>query len=346
MPARQAGVKVVQVCGFEALPPDLLVPSRRDRARAPRRGPRGRGRALQGRRLPGGAEASTGSPGTFQSLARPARPTTPRCSPIPPRCSPTAASAEAVRRTSPILVRPRRASDGTVIARWRRPRTSTHVIHPPACSPLRPRIARALVTARGSRSRPPVTSPAALAAAGMLSGTQASSRRSARAPAGPRKRMSSSLSACLPSPASARRRPARGVALEHARGRHHRGGHEVRADVQRRPPATWPRRGCWARRAPDGGAGATPGAAGCLTPAAALGTAAAERMAAAGSLLLAPAERSAQAQHRHRLGRHLASPSAFGWTITGFVPCSTGSTQRTPMGLQASWPFETVLRFT
>ena len=37
VPARQAGVKVVQVCGFEALPPDLLVLlASGDGARAPR----------------------------------------------------------------------------------------------------------------------------------------------------------------------------------------------------------------------------------------------------------------------------------------------------------------------
>jgi hypothetical protein len=35
-----------------------------------------------------------------------------------------------------------------------------------------------------------------------------------------------------------------------------------------------------------------------------------------------------------------------GWTITAFVPCSTGSTQRTPSGWQASWPSETLFMFT
>src|SRR3954449_10800246 len=40
------------------------------------------------------------------------------------------------------------------------------------------------------------------------------------------------------------------------------------------------------------------------------------------------------------------SPRALGWTITGFVPWRTGSTQRTPIGWQASWPLETVLRLT
>ena len=40
------------------------------------------------------------------------------------------------------------------------------------------------------------------------------------------------------------------------------------------------------------------------------------------------------------------SPSAFGCTITGLVPWSTGSTQRTPIGLHASWPSETPLRST
>jgi 1-acyl-sn-glycerol-3-phosphate acyltransferase len=41
-----------------------------------------------------------------------------------------------------------------------------------------------------------------------------------------------------------------------------------------------------------------------------------------------------------------ASPSAFGCTTTAFVPCSTGSIQRTPIGWQASWPLETSLKFT
>jgi hypothetical protein len=39
------------------------------------------------------------------------------------------------------------------------------------------------------------------------------------------------------------------------------------------------------------------------------------------------------------------SPRAFGWTTTALVPCSTGSTHRTPSGRQASWPPETRLTF-
>jgi pimeloyl-ACP methyl ester carboxylesterase len=40
------------------------------------------------------------------------------------------------------------------------------------------------------------------------------------------------------------------------------------------------------------------------------------------------------------------SPSALGCTITGLVPCSTGSIQRTPSAWQASWPSETWLMST
>src|SRR3954449_2500435 len=40
------------------------------------------------------------------------------------------------------------------------------------------------------------------------------------------------------------------------------------------------------------------------------------------------------------------SPRAFRWTITAFVPWSTGSTQRRPRGWQASWPSEILFMFT
>ena len=106
VPARQAGVKVVQVCGFEALPPDLLVLLAAETARERH------GEALasadvrvQGRRLPGDAAPSDGiSGGTFQSLAEAGAAEDAAVLTDPAALLADGSVAEAVRRTSPILV--------------------------------------------------------------------------------------------------------------------------------------------------------------------------------------------------------------------------------------------------
>ncbi len=290
VPARQAGVKVVQVCGFEALPPDLLVLLAAETARERH------GEALASADVRFRVDAFPGMPrpsdgisgGTFQSLAEAGAAEDAAVLTDPAALLADGSVAEAVRRTSPILVRPRRAPDGTVIA----PMAPAAFINPAVIH----RTGLLTATARGElhvplRYReglaiegPPVTLPLRLAAAGMLSGTQGLIAGMARAPAGLRKRMSSGLSRVLPSsgfgPAADRLEAWRwSMRVDAATA----GGHEVRADVH---AEGHPGYLATARLLGEAGLlmaepGATPDAAGCLTPAAALGTAAAERMAAA-----------------------------------------------------------------
>lgn len=116
-PARAAGVKIVQVCGFEALPPDLLVSMLSQAARAGADAlaevdvqvgftpPPGRPRA---------SEAFSG--GTFQSLAAVAGSEQAGQITDPAMLISDPALAERVRQVSPIALAPRRGSDGAVIA--------------------------------------------------------------------------------------------------------------------------------------------------------------------------------------------------------------------------------------
>lgn len=290
LPARRAGVKVVQVCGFEALPPDLLVLLAADTARERH------GEAVVSAdvrvsvdalpRLPRPSDGISG--GTFQSLAEAAGADDAAVMTDPAALLADGEAAEAVRRVSPIQVRPRRARDGAVIA----PMAPAAFINPAVIH----RTGLLTATARGDlyaplRYReglaipgPTATLPLRLAAAGLMSGTQGLIAGMARAPAPLRKQVSAGLTRVLPSsgfgPAADRLEAWRwSMRVDAATAQ----GHDVRAEVH---AEGHPGYLATARMLGEAGLlmaepGATPEAAGCLTPAAALGAGAAERMVAA-----------------------------------------------------------------
>ncbi len=116
--AREAGVKVVQVCGFEALPPDLAVLLAAETARERW------GEGLAEADLEVSVTGPPGLPrpsdmisgGTFQSLAAAAGGDDASAVTDPAALITDPARAEEVRRRSPINVAPRRGPGGAVIA--------------------------------------------------------------------------------------------------------------------------------------------------------------------------------------------------------------------------------------
>jgi short subunit dehydrogenase-like uncharacterized protein len=290
VPARRAGVKVVQVCGFEALPPDLLVLLAAETARERHGEPLVSADVrVSIDALPGLPRPSDGiSGGTFQSLAEAAGADDAAVLTDPAALLADGTAAQAVRRTSPIPVRPRRAPDGAVIA----PMAPAAFINPAVIH----RTGLLTATARGElhaplRYReglaiegPPATLLLRLGAAGLLSGTQGLIAAMARAPASVRKPVANGLARVLPSsgfgPAADRLEAWRwSMRVDAATAQ----GHEVRAEVR---AEGHPGYLATARMLGEAGLlmarpGDGPDAAGCLTPAAALGTASADRMAAA-----------------------------------------------------------------
>ena len=290
VPARQAGVKVVQVCGFEALPPDLLVLLATETARERHGSPAVSADVrVSIDELPGVPRPSDGiSGGTFQSLAEAAGADDAEVLTDPAALLADGTAADAVRRTSPILVRPRREPDGAVIA----PMAPAAYINPAVIH----RTGLLIATARGETYAPlryreglalagsPATLPLRLGVAGIMSGTQGLIAGMARAPASVRKPVSAGLSRVLPSsgfgPAADRLEAWRwSMRVDAATAAGQTVSAEVRAEGHPGYLAT-------ARMLGEAGLlmaepGATPDSSGCLTPAAALGMSAAERMAAA-----------------------------------------------------------------
>lgn len=116
--AREAGVKIVQICGFEALPPDICA--QLAVAEAGRRWPSEQVVEVETRVSmrppPGGARASDGiSGGTAQSMAAVMGGEAPEAIRDPAALVDDPARAEQVRRRSPIATLPRR-EDGAVVA--------------------------------------------------------------------------------------------------------------------------------------------------------------------------------------------------------------------------------------
>ena len=282
--AAEAGVKVVQVCGFEALPPDLAVLLAAETARERW------GEGLAEADLEVSVDGPPGLPrpsdmisgGTLQSLAAAAGGEDAAAVTDPAALITDPALAEEVRRRSPITVAPRRGADGAVIA----PMAPAAFINPaviqrtaalaaePAAEPFRYREGIAL-------AGPPVTLPLRYAAAGVLSGTQAAVAAAARARPSVRRRVGSVLEQ---GPARLRLRPVRrsprAVELAHVgRRRAPPAGSDVRVDVD---ADGHPGYLATARMLGEAGLllaepGATPDRAGCLTPATALGTGSLER---------------------------------------------------------------------
>jgi short subunit dehydrogenase-like uncharacterized protein len=284
--ATEAGVKVVQVCGFEALPSDLAVLLAAETARerwgedlatadleVSIVGPPG---------LPRPSDVISG--GTLQSLAAAAGGDGASAVTDPAALITDAGRAEVVRSRSPITVAPRRGARGAVIA----PMAPAAFINPAVIQ----RTA-ALLAAEGTAQTEPfryregitlaggaATLPLRYAMAGALSATQAAAAAAARARPSVRRRVGGALSTILPKsgfgPAANR--------LEAWKWRmsidaQTTGGHEVRVDID---ADGHPGYLATARMLGEAGLllaepGATPDRAGCLTPATALGTASLER---------------------------------------------------------------------
>ena len=278
--AAEAGVKVVQVSGFEALPADLAVLLAAEAARERF------GEALEGADLeveigglpwpPRPSDVLSG--GTLQSMAAITAGDDefdfkdPACLITDP------AAAEKVRRASPISVRPRRGTDGSVLAPMQ-----------PAAF-INPAVIHRSTTLRGDaplRYRegvripgPPAALPLRMAAAAAISGSQAAIAGVASAPAELRRRLSHGLASVFPSSGF-------GPAADRLEGWDWHMIVTGRAGAGREVQVTVDGEGhpgylATARMLGEAGLllgepGATPDRTGCLTPAAALGTEQIER---------------------------------------------------------------------
>jgi short subunit dehydrogenase-like uncharacterized protein len=290
--AAAAGVKVVQVSGFEALPPDLAVLLAAETARerwneelsevdldvatqqpAGRLGP---AELISGGTLQSMAEALGGEGAT--EVADPAA------------LIPDAELAAAVRRRSPIDLAPRFNGRGEAIA----PMTPIAFINPAVIH----RTAALLAAERGVDPEPlryregigipggPASLPLRYAAAGMLAATQAGFRALTRARPSVRERSADLMRRILPSsgfgPTGSRLDEwSWQVSLD----AHTVGGHRVRVDVD---ADGHPGYLATAKILGEVGLllaeeGATPQRGGCLTPAAAIGTARLDRFERAGA---------------------------------------------------------------
>ena len=273
--ASAAGVKVVQVCGFEALPADLGVAMAAGTARERH------GEEITEVDLRIALANPPGIPrvndfisgGTFQSLAEAAGDADAACITDPAALVADQELAASIRAVSPITVRPRRAADGSVLA----PMAPAAFINPAVIH-----RSRVLADAPPIRYREGTTmggSPASLpfryAAAGALAGLQGAVGALARSSPAVRGRVSGGLKRVLPSsgfgPDADRLEGWRWTLTADALTT---GGHTVTvtADGDGHPGYL-----ATARMLGEAGAllaeeGATPDAAGCLTPAAALGT--------------------------------------------------------------------------
>jgi short subunit dehydrogenase-like uncharacterized protein len=280
--AAAAGVKLVQVCGFEALPPDVLVEMAREAAlerfdegltaadlEVTMKPPAG---------LPRPSDGMSG--GTFQSISAIMGDRDVSVAMDPAALITDAAAAAEVRRTSPIALAPRRGSDGAVIAPMApAPFINPAVIHRTA----------ALAAAAGGRPAEPfryregvvlgggtASLPVRWGLAGALSATQTGLRGLAGSRPAVRRRVASALERVGPSsgygPAADRLEgwawamtvSARTVSGKQINTRVEAEGHPGYLATARMLGETG------MLLAEDG---ATPQRAGCLTPASALGTA-------------------------------------------------------------------------
>jgi short subunit dehydrogenase-like uncharacterized protein len=290
--ASEADVKVVQVCGFEALPPDLAVQLAAETARE-----RWEAEleqvdvtiAITGQPpgMPRPSDAISG--GTFQSMAEAVGSDNPRALIDPAALIADPRVAAAVRERSPIELRPRRGTNGDAVA----PMSPAAFINPAVIH----RTAAVTAAERGVASQPfryregiaiggPVaTLPLRLGAAAMLSGAQVGVRAAAGATPAVRALVAGGLRRMLPSsgfgPAADRLEPWRWRLVADATAA---GGRSVRVRVDAKGHPGYL---TTARMLGEAGLllaqpGATPGRHGCVTPALALGTGSIERFERAG----------------------------------------------------------------
>ncbi len=280
------GVKVVQVCGFEALPADMLVALAAQAARERFGEDLAQAdlevRVISPPGLPRPSDAISG--GTFQSLASVAGSDGAASIEDPAVLITDPAAAAAVRRVSPIAVAPRRGFSGAVIA----PMAPAPFINPGVIH----RTATLLAAAEGRPPQPfryregmaldggAATLPMRWAFAGVGSGVQVALRGLARARPSVRRPLAGAMARVGPSSGFG---PA-GDRLEGWRWKMELlaltpSGRELRAhlDADGHPGYL-----ATARMLGEAGMllaeqGATPERGGCLTPAVALGTACADR---------------------------------------------------------------------
>lgn len=287
-PAREAGVKIVQVSGFEALPPDLMVALADEQARE-RFGAGLESVDIEVRIIspPGLPRPSDGiSGGTFQSVAAMAGAEDAAAIEDPAILITDPGVAAAVRRVSPIALKPRRGEEGAVLA----PMAPAAFINPGVIH----RSASLIAAAEGRAPEPfryreaivldggPVTLAARWGIAGLMSASQVGARALARSRPAVRRPVASALARFGPSSGFG----PDGDRMEgwkwtmKARGRTARGETvTVLLDADGHPGYL-----ATARLLGEAGMllaedGATPQRAGCLTPAAALGTACLDRFA-------------------------------------------------------------------
>ncbi|HSR93592.1 MAG TPA: saccharopine dehydrogenase NADP-binding domain-containing protein [Solirubrobacterales bacterium] len=290
--AAAAGVKVVQVCGFEALPPDLAVLLAAETARERWSEDLAEADVDVVTKQPAGrlGPADLISGGTLQSMAEALGGEGAGEIPDPAALIPDPEQAAAVRRRSPIELSPRFNSNGDAIA----PMTPIAFINPAVIQ----RTAALLAAERGGEAEPlryregiaipggAATMPLRYAAAGGLAGMQAGFRALTRARPSVRDRSATLMRSVLPpsgfGPSGSR--------LEEwswhlgVDGRTP-GGHRIRVDVD---ADGHPGYLTTAKLLGEVGLllaedGATPGRAGCLTPATALGAGSLARFERAGA---------------------------------------------------------------
>lgn len=279
--AAAAGVKVVQVCGFESLPPDLAVRVAAETAHE--RWGEGLSEVdlqvtVKGRPgMPRPSDMLSG--GTLQSMAALVAGESPGAIADPAALVADPAAAAEIRRRSPIEIAPRRGAAGAVVA----PMLPAAFINPAVIQrsaalaaaedgiPLEPFRYREGVALGGQ----PASAPFRYAAAGALSGVQAAMLGLARARPGVRQRVGRAMKAVFPSsgfgPAADRLADWRWAMSLDALTR---GGHSLRVDIE---GEGHPGYLTTATMLGEAGLllaepGATPDRAGCLTPATALGT--------------------------------------------------------------------------
>jgi short subunit dehydrogenase-like uncharacterized protein len=287
--AHDAGVKVVQACGFESLPPDLAVALAAETARRRWHEPLADVDLEMSFTLPPGMPRPSDliSGGTFQSMAAVAASEADASSLTDPAALVTdPVLASEVRRRSPIRVRPRRGTEGAVVA----PMAPAAFINPAVIQrtaalsvALREEWAGPFAYREGVALTGPVpTLPLRVAAAGALAGVQVGIGQASRAPLAVRRRIGGVLERMLPGsgygPAADRLEGWRWQLAVHARTTGGAGVH-VRVDAEGHPGYL-----TTARMLGEAGlmlaeSGTTPDRAGCLTPATALGTQHVERFA-------------------------------------------------------------------
>ena len=283
--ARTAGVKVVQPAGFESLPPDLLVRAVAERAKERFQQPLAEVELEARMKLPPGRpRPSDGmSGGTSQTMIAALLDDDAALAVDPAALTADSDRAEQIRRLSPIKVRPRRGTDGSVIA----PMLPVAFINPAVIQrsaelsgdpPFRYREGTALPGAGVMRA-------ASLALAGILGGVQALQRSSVHASPAARRRSARMMRAVMPASGFGPR-PDRLEGWTWSMTVHARtaGGHTVEGHVGGSGHVGYL---ATARMIGEAGLllsedGATPSAAGCLPPSLALGTVNLGRFAPAG----------------------------------------------------------------